>query len=923
MKIKIYGKLQNKEDTEIIRKKPVDPYISAERRSSLKKAYISRKNEYDLLIEKYKVSMSPAGRKAASGQIRRLRKSVKEAYDNYISYTGRESVSMKNPNSGIYGDSITADLPAAVTTEYVNTLKTSTDDFSDMENIKAESENLINSFISSNSDTDSIAETSVSPLSVAEYSKDTSTDSAAQTKSWIYGNAPFDARLIRSDAFLNNGEVMPFSAANTASIFSDMVEIAVDSSSNSGKHSGHLLPRNSQEAKRLAHNINLYGTQAIMNPYSVVRLYNGLTSVKQYNSKYLAGDHRMLDIRDNRRFYDIYSRNGKGMVTSGGKPDILSVSNPTVTNIIDIMCKDRWGRTPYSYQDFVFCKYFGRIPNNRLITLRKYLAPVYDNICWEEMQLDKNKISGSFAPVATMVTYFGGESGNSLKDIFNITSGVKWGTVKSEIHDVTGDTGTPVGQVDEEQMSSMGNLNYIPGYEGLTSVSSNVLSLMKFFGMARSPNAFNINQALAEKNIESLQDPNENGPYSNRIQGPLNRIDEVMKRDAGITFSNDITLNFDYTARPIGGMNTKAVMLDILSNVLLMCSATAVFWGGGYRFQIQPHGYAWNSVWGGKGIMKKMYNGDILGSNGVIADWIGGLTHFSGASGNTWWEKVISAFGSLGAGFLGSLGALADGLVSTLTGQANQMTSELLSGVSFGGNTAGSNSAFGKAKTAFGNIMSNAKSAWRANSVKETTLPYIGGMKALLIGTPVGNWHLTVGNPLNPIAVIGNLCCEDVQFHFGEELGPDDFPTELHCTIKLKHGMARDLASIESMFNRGAGRIYQIPDYIRMYGKQPSSDEETKVDDFTGGTAFRVPMNWTRFTGHASGYGTYSVSSGKANSMAGSWNQNIALPVEKTEILDYDYGQFSAKYTSKDSSTYTGYRSMFIGNMAARKLAEG
>ena len=138
---------------------------------------------------------------------------------------------------------------------------------------------------------------------------------------------------------------------------------------------------------------------------------------------------------------------------------------------------------------------------------------------------------------------------------------------------------------------------------------------------------------------------------------------------------------------------------------------------------------------------------------------------------------------------------------------------------------------FNKSKTDFANIISNSKSAWRANSVKETVLPYVGGMKALLIGTPVGNWHLTVGNPLNPIAVIGNLCCKDVQFQFGEELGPDDFPTELNCTVKLQHGMARDLASIESMFNRGAGRIYQIPDYTRMFGAQPTSDLETRVDN--------------------------------------------------------------------------------------------
>ena len=41
--------------------------------------------------------------------------------------------------------------------------------------------------------------------------------------------------------------------------------------------------------------------------------------------------------------------------------------------------------------------------------------------------------------------------------------------------------------------------------------------------------------------------------------------------------------------------------------------------------------------------------------------------------------------------------------------------------------------------------------------------------------------------------------------------------------------MARDKAAIQSMFNRGAGKIYKLPDYIKA-----SSDYESKVDDFTG-----------------------------------------------------------------------------------------
>lgn len=105
-------------------------------------------------------------------------------------------------------------------------------------------------------------------------------------------------------------------------------------------------------------------------------------------------------------------------------------------------------------------------------------------------------------------------------------------------------------------------------------------------------------------------------------------------------------------------------------------------------------------------------------------------------------------------------------------------------------------------------------------------------MKALLTGEPTGNWHMTVGNPLNPILVIGNLICTKMDVQFGEEIGPDDFPLEMKVTYTLEHAMARDNAAIQSMFNRGAGKIYKLPDYVRAV-----SDYESKVDDFTGRTS--------------------------------------------------------------------------------------
>jgi hypothetical protein len=89
--------------------------------------------------------------------------------------------------------------------------------------------------------------------------------------------------------------------------------------------------------------------------------------------------------------------------------------------------------------------------------------------------------------------------------------------------------------------------------------------------------------------------------------------------------------------------------------------------------------------------------------------------------------------------------------------------------------------------------------------------PDIVAFKALLTGEPIGEWHMVVGNPYNPILRVGNLICTGAKFQFNDTLGADNFPTELKVAITLEHGRPRDQGDIESMFNDGNGRIYYAP----------------------------------------------------------------------------------------------------------------
>jgi len=111
--------------------------------------------------------------------------------------------------------------------------------------------------------------------------------------------------------------------------------------------------------------------------------------------------------------------------------------------------------------------------------------------------------------------------------------------------------------------------------------------------------------------------------------------------------------------------------------------------------------------------------------------------------------------------------------------------------------------------------------------------PGIVVMNSLLNSDPTGFWHLSIGNPLNPILCVGNLICTDVSFAFPTDaLSYGDFPTKLQVKIKLKPGQAKDRAGIEMMFNLGKQRIYYAPKNIAVKKTTTISDETKKFFDF-------------------------------------------------------------------------------------------
>lgn len=257
--------------------------------------------------------------------------------------------------------------------------------------------------------------------------------------------------------------------------------------------------------------------------------------------------------------------------------------------------------------------------------------------------------------------------------------------------------------------------------------------------------------------------------YPNFVYGPYNAIKSVLARNKdGLKFENEFTLNFYYDLRGFDNTSPKVVFMDVLSNLLAITYNNAPFWGGATRYK------GTGSTGKPFGNFDKLKSGDYAGYLSSI------MTQMKSSLG--------TGFNDIGKGVKGLLG--------------------------------GDINAIGDSKI-MDNLIGGAL-------MKQLGSPSGGDIiQAFLTGDPTGQWHLTVGNPMNPMLVCGNLCLESAAFNFEGPIGFEGFPSKLKMTVKLKPGRPRDKAEIESMFNAGRGRFYLQPE---VEGK--SLDDVVDVSQF-------------------------------------------------------------------------------------------
>lgn len=290
----------------------------------------------------------------------------------------------------------------------------------------------------------------------------------------------------------------------------------------------------------------------------------------RYNTFYYGGEYGYAATNSMNYFLD-----DKGW---GADPMRDVARYPSAKRLIE------WSRTgksknsiEYAWEDFLWCKNYGKVPNNHMITLRRFGSPINDNLI--------NPLANNTPDIGRLICWMDGDK-NKLEEILKFKVKFNWKEFKSEIQTYQGSSG-------------------YGGNGGGGSLIGKILGATDTAGS---------NQALKGTNNDG-HDPYSN--MTNKTLGPINVIDKMMVRDRGLVFEQQIKLVFEYEMRSIDGINEKVAFLDLLMNVLAVTYNRGDFWGGAKRF---VGGARTSNPIAGQDGMAMLAGGDWGGFLGKLAD---------------------------------------------------------------------------------------------------------------------------------------------------------------------------------------------------------------------------------------------------------------------------------------------------------------
>ena len=414
---------------------------------------------------------------------------------------------------------------------------------------------------------------------------------------------------------------------------------------------------------------------------------------------------------------------------------------------------------PYHWKDFLYCKYYGTIPNNYMFTLRRYPTPMRDDLSLPAgVKGSADQLAeGVGRPVAQAVTWWGGDTGNNLSDFISFTTGLNWEpesqeeTIQQQAFDKGILSATTLSPTDLQNALKDGNVS--------DKIATNdVLSILS---MLSDPESV-VQRQRGTTTLRELAQA-EGGVLSDYIWTSVDTVKSMQIRSSGLIFDagEGMSLKFTYDLTSVGQVNTKAAILDLMGSLLSLGTNYGNFLTPDFRYSSEFPAIGFPG--GGPGYER------------FLSDPIGFIDEYGGSFNSTLQDLEEQTSGIADA----ARGSQQSSILNT-----NNFTNPSQAG---------------------GEIFKNAAGIISQNDWANNYQMPLG----FYTGAPTGEWHLVVGNPMNPIAMIGNLICKGVSISFNDKLGPDDFPTELYATFELDHGRDRERGEIESMFNRGEGKLYQ------------------------------------------------------------------------------------------------------------------
>ena len=493
-------------------------------------------------------------------------------------------------------------------------------------------------------------------------------------------------------------------------------------------------------------NLHLSGPVSIMNENVAINYRTIYNSYAMYKDTTNDGNSVFTEYNDYLRCIN---------ATSQYQQYLTDKKNPTYNNILKYYGNsviDKYGLSKYKIEDFIYLKYFNQIPNNYMITLRRYTRPCEDHMFGLDMPSSvvtaMNGYQQDYFAIATAVTYMGEQTGNKLSDILKYTYGMNWEKKTAQVTSLKNSDGGLAAQL--KNRPGVG-ADYLSGDKGLTGGAGSAIA--SAFAMSAMIQGKGVNVQDAMGSQHAFEGNEFDARYGNNFYGDLNVVQETMARARGITFSNEFSLTFEYSLKSLQCVNPRIAMMDILSNFYILTGNYGQFWGGSTMF------YGQRSIapqYGDPSLLRQGKYGEYM--NSLWSDMKQGFTRLKGGDGSN-----------------GKDGNALDKILNVAKNLLNGGMQSLLGNL-FGGNI---------------------------GVAGESQVP-----PALLSGAPTGYWHVTIGNPLDPIVMMGNMGVTKTTVQFSDVLGYDDFPTEVKFVVELEHCRPRDNAGMENMFNGTKGRFY-------------------------------------------------------------------------------------------------------------------